>query len=52
MRWQFDFAIEVTVTEHDGFQPPSAPLVEIDATITNQPTGTTLAQFHAALPQT
>ena len=49
--WQFDFSIEVTITEHDGFQVPAPSLVEIDATITNQANGDTLAAFHAALPQ-
>jgi hypothetical protein len=27
--WQFDFALEVTLTELDGWQPPSEPLTEI-----------------------
>ncbi|NPD67298.1 hypothetical protein HN018_06885 [Lichenicola cladoniae] len=49
--WQFDFAIETTITEHDGFQVPFEPLVEVQGTITNQPTGTTLSVFDAAVPQ-
>lgn len=29
LRWQFDFAIETTITDADGWQPPSVPLTGI-----------------------
>ncbi|MFC0407920.1 phage tail terminator protein [Roseomonas elaeocarpi] len=39
LRWQFDFAIETTITDSDGWQPPSDPLTEIRGTVTDQTTG-------------
>ena len=47
MRWQFDFAIENTITSDDGFQLPSEPLTDIVGTITDERTGETLAVFDA-----
>ena len=52
LRWQFDFAIEVTLTDHDGFQLPSVPLLDIRGTVISEPTSNTLGTFDAALPQT
>ncbi len=52
LRWQFDFAIEVTLTDNDGFQLSSVPLVDIRGTVINEPTGAILGVFDAALPQT
>ena len=33
LRWQFDFSIETTLTDADGFQPPSVPLGGIQASL-------------------
>lgn len=52
MRWQFDFSIENTITDHDGFQPPAPPLVDISGDIINQATGTLFARFDAKPSQT
>lgn len=49
--WQFDFAIETTITDHDGFQVPFEPLIDLRGTVTDQETGTPFGTFDAALPQ-
>ena len=37
--WSYEFTMEVTITDDDGFQPPSEDLVAIrvDLTIANEP---------------
>lgn len=49
--WRFDFHLKTTITEHDGWQVPSVPLVDIRGTATDAGTGQPLSIFDAALPQ-
>ncbi|MFT9385527.1 hypothetical protein [Acetobacter sp.] len=46
--WQFDFSIDVTITDAEGFQTPTMPLAEIKASITDQASGDPFATFVAA----
>ncbi|MBY4640013.1 hypothetical protein K6L44_08440 [Gluconacetobacter entanii] len=46
--WQFDFSIDVTITDAEGFQIPTTPLDEIKASITDQTSGDPFATFVAA----
>lgn len=49
--YQLEFGQEVTITDLDGWQPPEAPLTEIDITATNASTGDTMVQSHVSLSQ-
>ncbi|WP_424139898.1 phage tail terminator protein [Roseomonas chloroacetimidivorans] len=47
LRWQFDFAIETTISDQDGWQEPFEPLTEIRGSITNQTTGAESVELRA-----
>jgi len=46
--YEFDFALDVTITDDDGWQPEAVPLTDIAMTIIDQSTGATLAVVDAA----
>ena len=54
LQWQFDFTVETLISDEDVWQPPTEPLTDIRATVTDE-TGDapdhTLATFDVALPQ-
>lgn len=46
--WQFDFAIDETITDAQGFQQPSTPLTQISGSVTDQTSGDPFASFVAS----
>lgn len=51
LHYRFDFVIETTITEEDGWQPPGDPLREIEIDVTNPATGVlTGTRFGKTLP--
>lgn len=47
--YQFVFGLDTTITDRDGWQEPSDPLISIQGTITNGPGGADLATFGVSL---
>lgn len=49
--YQWDFALEITITQDDGWQEPTAPLAEIDLGLTTEAGGGAGPTIHIPLPQ-
>lgn len=41
LHWQFDFSLKILITDEDGWQPPSDPIIGIEATLTDPESGET-----------
>lgn len=51
MFWRFEFALDATITDLDGWQQPTAPLTDIREYVTDQISGETLVVGDTPLPQ-
>jgi hypothetical protein len=49
--YQWEFVIATTITDDDGWQPPSVPLTEIDLVITDETTKVQRADVRVELPE-
>lgn len=52
LRWQFEYSLDVTLTDDDCWTPDGPPLTDIQGTLVDPRTGETLETFDAPISQT